>query len=98
MNAMDELRTYARGYLAGQCAAELDEMIAYRREALAIVALRELGVSPAGAKSILEQARHDAHMTVPDCSEFAARCIGAEMVIAILRQRLSSAGRIEAAA
>ncbi len=37
------LRTYARGFLAGSSTATLDESMAYRREAVAVVALRELG-------------------------------------------------------
>ena len=87
---MAELRAYARGYLAGLCLGALDESEAYRREAVALVALRELGVSAVGAKGILVQARDDAHLAVPDLTEFGGRLVAANMVIAILRQRIAS--------
>ena len=83
------LRTFARGFLAGSSTATLDESMAYRREAVAVVALRELGVTSGSAKIILQQARHDAYLAVPDCTEFAARLIAAEMIVAVLRQRLA---------
>lgn len=94
-----DVRHYAAGYLAGLRAAELDEAMSYRREAIAIVALRELGVSTPAVKLILEQARHDARMTSPDLTGAAARLLGAEMIITILRRRLLAEAReMEAAA
>ena len=90
---------YAAGYLAGLSSAQLEEATAYRREALVLVALGELGVNPAASRAIIEQARHDARLTVPGCSEFSARLIGAEMIITILRRRIAAAAcETEAAA
>lgn len=100
MDALADVRMYARGYLAGAYSAELDEAIAYEREAVVLVALSELGVSASGARAILEQARCEAYQSVPDCTEMAARIIGANMVIAILQRRLIAIQReiVEAAA
>lgn len=84
-----DLRTYARGYVYGETTATRDEAVAYRREALVLMALRELGVSPGASREILVQALHDVYCTTPGCSERTARILAAEMVIAILQVRLA---------
>jgi len=84
-----DCRIYARGYLAGSYAAELDEFVVCQREALVLVALRELGVSPQAAKEILEQARFDAHSMIPDMLELSGRLVAANMIITILQQRVA---------
>lgn len=82
-------RAYARGYLAGEYSATHDAVIAARVEARVVAVLRELGVTPAAAKTILVQARHDAHLAVPECTPQAARLIAANMVASIIRGRLA---------
>ena len=56
-----------------------------------------LGAKAAESRAIIDQARQDAHLVIPDLSEFGGRLLAAEMILAYLRRRLEAHLRREAA-